>query len=241
MTNNPRRRKGKSEREPWQIEDIERLRELWIRRPQGLTQVKVAESLMVDRSLISQYFSGETALTWKAVLEFSRALGVAPEQISPTLTVQNLPKNVVKDVAESGDGPSHIPSKAPDRTYWYPLLGSVPAGDPRDAIEAVMMDEERERHGFTKYCPRGFCLRVEGDSMDPLLSPGDIVLVDPDMATIHGDVVVGRNDSGEANIKYLRKDAGDWFLVPANPKYQARLLGTTEIVGVVRGIYRYLR
>ncbi|MBU2783709.1 S24 family peptidase [Acidithiobacillus caldus] len=116
----------------------------------------------------------------------------------------------------------------------YPLLGTVPAGDFREAIERATMDPTTQWLPSPKRLPDGgFYLRVSGSSMNPTLADGDVILVDPSATPIHRSIVVVRNGSSEATVKRLIKDGETWALVPDNPQFQAKPLGDCEIVGVV--------
>jgi hypothetical protein len=90
MATKPRRRSGRDQRKPWELEDIRRLKALWENRPKHLTQVMVAQEVGADRSVVSQHMRGDTALTWKWVLAYAKALGVQPADISPTLAKENM-------------------------------------------------------------------------------------------------------------------------------------------------------
>lgn len=122
----------------------------------------------------------------------------------------------------------------PDAVARYPLLGSVPAGNFRDAIEAAATDPATQWLESPKKLPDGgFFLRVSGPSMNPTLADGDVILVDPIATPIHRSVVVVRNGSGESTVKRLIRDGESWVLLPDNPQFQAKPLGNCEIVGVV--------
>jgi len=108
-----------------------------------------------------------------------------------------------------------------------------------EAIEAARKDPETELIPTSLHCsPRSFFLRVIGNSMEPDIQHGALVLVDPDLAYGHGDIVVARNGDGEANIKMLVKDGGEWYLMPKNKDFPTRPLGKSVIVGVVREALR---
>ncbi len=130
-----------------------------------------------------------------------------------------------------GDFPLQHGPEVLDR---YPLLGSVPAGDFREAIERATIDPTTQWIPSPKKLPDGgFYLRVSGSSMSPTLADGDVILVDPAAIPGHRSIVVVRNGSSEATVKRLMKDGETWVLVPDNPQFQAKPLGDCEIVGVV--------
>lgn len=126
---------------------------------------------------------------------------------------------------------------------WYPVLGSVPGGEPTEAIEAARLAPETEWHPTSKRCSASsFYLRVTGKSMEPDIADGSLILVDPELAYEHGDIVVVRNGDHEANVKQLSRDGDQWYLVPRNPDYRTRPLDREcRIVGVVREVIKIFR
>ncbi len=240
-----KRRKGRDDREVWQIEDMLRLRQLWEKRPAGLTKAAVADKMGVTGSMISQFFSGDSALTWKAVVAFSSLFGVAPEEISPRLTAENMPHSLsggdVHDDLSSAKSGDALALPGPDIVAAYPLLGSVPGGDFREAVELAREDPSVRWIPSPKKLPGpGFFLRVSGSSMSPTLMDGDIILVDPDAQAHHKSVVVVRNGSGEATVKRLIMDGESLMLVPDNPQFPAKPIDDCGLVGVVVCAYKEL-
>lgn len=77
---------------PEQLEDAQRLRNIWelFKRAQpNMTQDLLAEACgWKTQGSVSQYMHGRIPLNLPAILKFARALGVDPEDISPTLALQ---------------------------------------------------------------------------------------------------------------------------------------------------------
>jgi SOS-response transcriptional repressor LexA len=85
--------------------------------------------------------------------------------------------------------------------------------------------------------PLAFALRARGDSMEPVIADGAVVIVDPDAAPGHGRVVVVRLGGGEVTIKRLVVDAGRSYLRPDNPRYPVLQLADDAVVcGVVKQV-----
>lgn len=127
-----------------------------------------------------------------------------------------------------------------------PILGTVPAGNPIEAIE--------DRQGALSLAhPRGrkagavgaecFALRVRGDSMvNAGILDGDYVIVERASDTRHGEIVVALID-GEATVKRLESRAGRIRLLPENPKYEPIELRAgleNTIQGRVISVQRFL-
>jgi Peptidase S24-like len=67
---------------------------------------------------------------------------------------------------------------------------------------------------------RYFAVPVAGDSMEPLLSDGDLLLVRVDVAPVAGTVVVARHpDDGYVVKRLAAVSANSFTLAPANPVY----------------------
>ena len=98
------------------------------------------------------------------------------------------------------------------------------------------------------FCPvgiseHGFCLRVEGESMQTRFQPGDVVFVDPDREWHSGSIVIVVSDEagGEASatMKQLVEEGGHAFMRPLNPDWPGpkfiEFTASMRIVGVVIG------
>ena len=123
-----------------------------------------------------------------------------------------------------------------------PLVGSVPAGKPIDAVENI----EGEVAIDTAFLPRGegFGLRVRGDSMSGAgILEGDIVLVRKQQDAQPGDIVVAIID-GEATVKRFFPEGRRIRLQPENPAYEPIVVDGKEadvrIAGKVVGLLRKL-
>lgn len=102
--------------------------------------------------------------------------------------------------------------------FSIPILGSVPAGKPIEAIESALgslpVSSTRCRGG------EHFALQVRGESMrDAGILDGDYVVVRKQITAEDGDIVVALID-GEATVKTLEKRKGRIRLLPANPAFE---------------------
>ena len=121
-----------------------------------------------------------------------------------------------------------------------PILARVPAGSPREAIEApegwlpFRASEARGRELFA--------VRVRGDSMTGAAILDDDLLVCERVQTAReGEIVVALLD-GDATVKRLGRHSGAPALLPANPAYKPILLrGEVRIAGRVMGVFRTLK
>ncbi len=126
-----------------------------------------------------------------------------------------------------------------------PLLGSVPAGVPLEAVED-QGDSLRVDPFFIGSSREVFALKVSGESMiDDGIHDGDYVFVAKGLHASKGDTVVAMID-GEATVKRFFPEGDRVRFQPANenmdPIYVAKAeMRPTELLGVVVGVYRKVR
>lgn len=120
-----------------------------------------------------------------------------------------------------------------------PLLGSVVAGAPIEAVEvAESIEVPRDlvpRRG------ESFVLRVRGDSMiEEQIRDGDYVIVESRQEARDGDTVVALVRGQEATLKKLYRRGRSVRLQPANAAMPPIDLPAAEVQvrGVVRGLLR---
>jgi repressor LexA len=132
-----------------------------------------------------------------------------------------------------------VPSEVAAVAAELPLLGTVAAGLPIEAIEqqetiAVPHDMLRSGHNYV--------LRVRGDSMiDEQIRDGDFIVVNARQTAENGEMVVALVGGDSATVKtWYREKDGRIRLQPANPTmlpfyYDA---GEVEIQGIVVAVIR---
>ncbi len=111
-----------------------------------------------------------------------------------------------------------------------PVLGSVPAGIPLEAVEDVIDWEELPQSmvtGGREY----FALQVKGDSMWPDYLPGDVVIVRRQPTCLSGEDCVVYVNGYDATLKQVRLDETDHSLtiIPRNQSYPPRTFTQEEI------------
>lgn len=81
-----------------------------------------------------------------------------------------------------------------------------------------------------------FMVKAKGDSMEPKINEGDLVIARKTDDADSGSIVVCVND-GEALIKKIKKEERNIILISLNPKYQPFLASRNfKIEGEVRGV-----
>ena len=111
-----------------------------------------------------------------------------------------------------------------------PVLGTVIAGVPIEAIEDVLDYEEitRELASTGEF----FALQIKGDSMSPTLSEKDVVIVKCQSDADNGDIVIAIINSDEACCKKLIKYEGGVSLVSLNANYTPLIFDNRQVVSL---------
>ena len=125
-----------------------------------------------------------------------------------------------------------------ERTFEIPLLGSIAAGAPIEAIRTnETIDIPRDMMGKNI-----FALKVRGDSMigDGIFD-GDYVIIEQTANPNNGDVVVALLDNENATLKRYFREKNRIRLQPANSNYNPIYTKKVVIQGRVKGVIRKFR
>jgi SOS regulatory protein LexA len=119
-----------------------------------------------------------------------------------------------------------------------PLLGTIAAGQPIEAIEApdeTISVTKNEIGRFGKH----YALRVQGNSMiDEGIFDGDIVVIKQQPTADNGQTVVAIINDNEATLKKIYREKDRFRLQPANPSLFPIYIKELEIRGIVVKIIR---
>ena len=108
-----------------------------------------------------------------------------------------------------------------------PVLGRVAAGIPIEMIEDIIDTEEitQEMAKTGEF----FALQIHGDSMEPRMCEGDVVIVRKQENAESGDVVIATVNGDDATCKRLRKYREGIELISNNPSYRPMFFSNEEI------------
>lgn len=178
------------------------------RTSKGLSQEQVAEFLGVHRTTYNRYEKG----TRDPDLETISKLAVLFEVTTDFLLGSN------------------AKSLYSDRFGKIPLLGTVPAGTPIEAIENV----EEYIDMYPRFVKHGelFALRVQGDSMEPDLRTGDIAIVEKQGFVDSGTIAVVRVNGEDVTIKKVKLVQNGLMLIPTNPAYDPVFFNVDQIAAL---------
>jgi repressor LexA len=96
-----------------------------------------------------------------------------------------------------------------------PVLGTIPAGIPIEAVEEVVDYEEISEDMATR--GEFFALKVKGDSMSPLINDGEVVIIKKQDDAESGKICVVMINGFDATLKEIKKEENGLWVLPKNP------------------------
>ena len=111
-------------------------------------------------------------------------------------------------------------------TTRVPVLGKVAAGLPIEAIENIIDWEEIPNEIARK--GEHFGLVIRGDSMEPRIYDGDVVIVRKQSDAESGQIVIATVNGNDATCKRLMKYDTSIGLLSLNSKYQPMMFSEKE-------------
>lgn len=136
--------------------------------------------------------------------------------------------------------PRALTTKENEQTVEIPLVGTIAAGQPIEAIEVPDEIINLPRNEITR-TGKYYALRVAGNSMiDEGIFDGDIVVIKKQETADNGQTVVAIIDENSATLKKFYRENGKIRLQPANPTLFPIYRKEIEIRGIVVKIVRNL-
>lgn len=125
------------------------------------------------------------------------------------------------------DEHSYTKSTSNKKAVIINVLGRVAAGIPIEAVEEIIDQEE-----ITEELARTgsfFGLQIKGNSMEPRICEGDVVIVRQQDDAESGDVVIALINGDDAVCKRLRKYRDGIELISNNPSYEPMYFDNDDI------------
>lgn len=113
------------------------------------------------------------------------------------------------------------------RGVKIPVLGNVAAGIPIEAITDIEDYEE-----ITEDMAAGgeyVALKIHGDSMEPRMVDGDVVIVRLQETAENGDTVIAVVNGSEATCKRIKITPDGIMLIPINPEYEPMFYSKRQV------------
>lgn len=168
------------------------------------TQVDLINDLGFNKSAVSTWCNGTRLPRMDKVDALAKYFGIRRSDL-------------IENKSESKIKPTTIP-----------VLGSVPAGVPIEAIQDIIDYEEIDAATAAK--GEYFALQVKGSSMEPRICEGDIVIVRKQDDVESGEIAIVMVNGDNATIKRLLKYEDGIRLMPTNPAYEPLYFTNDEIL-----------
>lgn len=109
-----------------------------------------------------------------------------------------------------------------------PVLGHVAAGIPISAITDIV-DWEELPSTMVREGDEYFALKIKGDSMEPRIKDGDVVIVRQQDYAEDGDTIIALVNGDDAVCKRLKRIRDGIALISSNPSYDPMYFTEAEI------------
>ena len=147
-------------------------------------------------------------------------------------------KGLVKRDWNRSRGLELVPTQVAVKAVELPLLGTVAAGVPIEAVASTETIAVPESMAGKR---DSYVLRVKGDSMiDEQIRDGDWVVVEDRKSADNGEMVIALVGGSDVTLKKFYRDNGRIRLQPANPTMQPIFVDPdqVQVQGVVVGVMR---
>ncbi len=179
-----------------------RIREL--RKKRNMTQRQLADILFVDCSSVTKWETGKSNPDFKKQQELAKLFNVSVDYL----------------LGNSDD------SAASSNAKKIPVLGNVAAGIPISAVENILdyeeISEDMSRTG------EFFALRIHGNSMEPKISDGDVVIVRQQSDVDNGQIAIVLVNGDDATCKKIVKHDNGISLLSLNPSHSPMFFTNDE-------------
>jgi len=223
------------------------------RRHAGLQQGQLADKIGVTASYVSLLESGKRPSPSDDVIrKIEQALGLTNNQLVRLAHLERTPADIREEIDQERLYREGIPHKSvrtvelrPKGNFGtIPLINKVAAGYPSDFTDkgypVGIADEYVSVPDIDD--PYAFAVTVVGDSMEPRLHEGDVLVISPAESIENGDICFVRiDDNGDSasTIKQVWHDDEEHVRLESfNPKYPSRIVPKELLGGIYRAVTR---
>lgn len=175
----------------------------------NITQTELCKKTGIPKSAMSQYIKGNFEPKQDRIYLIAKALNISEAWL------------MGYDVSMQRE------ERQKKSAVKIPVLGLVRAGIPMDAVEYIIdyeeISEEMAHQG------EFFALQIKGNSMEPRITEGDVVIVRKQPDVESGETAIVLINGDEATIKKVQKFNGGINLIPSNPAYDVMTYTNEQI------------
>ena len=176
-----------------------------LRKNAGLSQQELANALNVHQTAVSQWETSRTAPDIETLAQMAKLFNTSIDAITGHAS----------------------PSPQTEKGVKIPVYGNVAAGIPIEAITDIEDFEEIPEHWLNS--GEYIALRIKGDSMEPRIESGDIVIVRLQSTAESGDTVIALVNGDEATCKKIKIRPEGIMLSSINTAYEPMFYSNKEI------------
>lgn len=179
----------------------------YLRNRENLSQAELADKIGMSKASISMYEVGKREPSFETLECFADFFNV-----DMNFLLGKTSSNDIKHVS----------------AVRIPVLGSVPAGIPFEAIEDIIGEEEISSVMASK--GQFFGLKIKGHSMEPNIMDEDTVIVLKTPTVDSGDIAIVMVNGFDATCKKVVRNESGIMLIPYNPTYDTMFYTNEEII-----------
>jgi phage repressor protein C with HTH and peptisase S24 domain len=213
------------------------------REAKDIKKSAFAKLIGVSPPTVTDWENGNTKMIEGSnLMKVCSALGVTPEWLlhgaeSITDLIPGAMRVVVSDEAESNEFEYKIPMV--QLRLQAGVTGFQTEPDRRDGGTMGISKNWADRKEYNP--ARLIAIRVKGESMEPTLYEGDTVVINLDAKSPVDNGIFAVNYDGEAVVKRMSRDMGQWWLMSDNAdqrKFYRRACKETECIIIGRVVRR---
>jgi len=215
------------------------------RTANNMTKSQMARALGVSAPTVSQWESGTIAsLSGKNMTNICQLLGVSAEWLLEGKTSRD---TIIEPLPLKGAPVGYRQEDDPDFVAVRMVRLLLSAGisgfrtEPEYEADALLKMNRFwiEKNGYS--LDHLIATKIRGESMEPSLYDGDVVIINTADTTPSDATVFAVNYEGEAVVKRMMRDAGEWWLTSDNPdnrRFPKKLCRGGECMLVGRVVWR---
>lgn len=184
-----------------------------LREQTGISQRKLAEVLHVSQQTVGSWEVNRTTPSPEIMNKIADYFGVTLDSIYGRKTTNN---SIQQE----------------NHATRIPVYGCVAAGIPIEAIDNFDSTDPDDWEEIDEHMSKDgdyFALRIKGDSMEPKMSSGDVVIVRKQPDAESGDIAIVCINGDEATCKKIKKTPEGIMLISLNPAYEPMFYSKKQV------------